>query len=174
MEGNMGNKINYLTEDRLADELKIIFPHHTFIRDKSIKEVHRRYRPDFHCEALKLIVEFDGDRHYTNPQIDSTKDQLYAQHGWKTIRIPYFVQLSAEVIKDLFNIDINFIQYFPHGFVTTITLPSYFCEMGVNKFKKDLERFAYIKNDIIKSLKDKLAKLKNIDLVLPTTLQDIL
>ena len=37
--------------------------------------------------------------------------------GYKIIRVPYFVQLSSDVIKQLFGIDIDYKQIFPHGFI---------------------------------------------------------
>jgi very-short-patch-repair endonuclease len=46
--------------------LKRIFPSETFIHDKVVPNSNTKTRPDYRCEKLKLIIEFDGDQHYRN------------------------------------------------------------------------------------------------------------
>ena len=53
----------------------------------------------------------------------------------KIIRVPYFVQLSSDVIKQLFGIDIDYKQIFPHGFIVDKNevlpdRPTFALEMG--------------------------------------------
>ena len=50
----------YLTENNLKNILKEIKPEFTFLHDKSVPDSkNRRMRPDFRCDELKLIIEFD-------------------------------------------------------------------------------------------------------------------
>jgi hypothetical protein len=164
----------YLTETILGQELEIIFPKVTFIRDKVVPDSGLQTRPDYRSEELKLIVEFDGDQHYKATQKikrEIQKSETYTQMGYKVVRIPYFVQLSESTIKNLFGIDIKYQQTFPHGFISkTVIMPADFCEMGVLKFQADLESFEYIRNDIIKSLKDKVIELGDQEFVLPNSM----
>ena len=167
----MNNQI-CLTESNLGENLKLIF-NKDFIHDKSFIT---RKRPDYRNDELKLIVEFDGPKHYTEAKRivdDKIRDEFYLQNGYRTIRIPMFIQLTTQTIKELFNIDFNYTQTYKHGFIAnlkTLVLPADFCELGISKFKNDLERFKSAKNEIIDSLKVKIEKLGNIDLVLPPSL----
>ncbi len=55
----------------MEDYLKVIFPEipiDNWIHDKVIHGCGRRIRPDYRCESLKLIIEFDGVQHYRNPK----------------------------------------------------------------------------------------------------------
>ena len=58
---------------------------------------------------IKKIVEYDGLQHYTNP-INILKDcknqEIYEKFGYRVIRIPYFIQLTNEVVKEIFNVKI--------------------------------------------------------------------
>lgn len=166
---------NYLTEDKLYEALKIIFKV-DFIRDRQVPESGINKRPDFRNDELKLIVEFDGDRHYSNNKIqksDILKYKVYTNMGYKVIHIPYFIQLSTSVIKLLFNIDLEWEQQYPHGFIDEkAMLPVDYNYLGVNNFKTDLLKFKEISTDIIDSLKAKI-ELLGVDNVLPYGMNDI-
>ena len=89
---------------------------------------------------------------------------------YKVIRIPYFVQLnSPDVIKEVFNIDVSIgFNDYPHGFIDEkCILPCDFCSLGIKKFLNDLIRFNSISNQIIDSLKTKIAIKKDPLLVVP-------
>lgn len=160
---------NYLTEDRLYEALKIIFKI-DFIRDRQVPDSGINKRPDFRNDELKLIVEFDGERHYTNNKIqksDMLKAKRYSDMGYKVIRLPYFVQLSSSIIKLLFDIDIDWEQQYPHGFIDEkAMLPVDYNYFGIYHFKGDLNKFEIIKSDVIQSLESKI-KLLGEDNVLP-------
>lgn len=147
----------YLNEKSLGCFLQEMYQT-DFIHDKTIPNSNSRLRPDYRNDDLKLIVEFDGYGHYTNPQViinDIKKDNLCKELGYAVIRIPYFVQLSPNTIKHLFNIDYKYTQTYKHGFIDKkAVLPASYCELGIEKFKKDLYKFDYIKDDIIQSLKE--------------------
>ena len=68
-----------LNRTGLDTYLHKIFPGEDWVHDKQIKSKDGksiiydntvlRIRPDYRCEALKLIVEFDGIHHFTNPDV---------------------------------------------------------------------------------------------------------
>lgn len=146
----------YLTEDSLGEILKLIYDEIP-IRDKAYPN--HRFRPDYRFEKEKVIVEFDGYRHYSVSSVilkDYRTTKLMEEDGYKVIRIPYFVQMSSEIIELLFGKTIDYNQTFPHGFIDKAALlPSDFCSLGVERFMNDLDRFSIIKDDIINSM-DKL------------------
>jgi hypothetical protein len=119
----------------------------------------RRYRPDFRSERNRLIVEYDGDGHYRSARkiiADQERDAAFAANHYRVVRIPYFVQLTRPVIADLFAVAADdhsdFLQ-FPQGFIAkTVVMPADFCELGIERFEADLERFNYIRVEILQSL----------------------
>ena len=112
--------MNYLTETTLGVFLQNTFPNN-WVHDKIVPNSNIKNRPDYRCDELKMIVEFDGYLHYTSMKSilnDYKKDEVYKQMGYKIIRIPYFVQLESRTIKMLFGLDINFehqYQYYVAG-----------------------------------------------------------
>lgn len=172
------NMTEYLTEERLENVLGQLFPDVTFIRDRQVPDSGLQTRPDYRNDNLKLIVEFDGDQHYRNVQKikrEQEKTDRYTQIGYKVVRIPYFIQISTETVKHLFDLNLQYIQTYPHGFISkTVIMPADFCELGIQKFKADLKRFDYIKVDILNSLKQKVEVLGDKELVLPPSLYDLI
>lgn len=167
--------MKYLTESRLETILKDILPKFTFIRDKSVpNSINKRRRPDFRCDELKTIIEFNGHSHYCKSSViiaDDEKFLDYSNLGYKVFHIPYFVQMSSELIRHIFNIDIDYEQFYPHGFVDKkAVLPADFCSLGVDRFERDLINFDFAKEDIIKTLQQKIQDVGNIDLVLPQSM----
>ena len=71
--------------------------------------------------------------------------------------MPYFVQLTQVVIADLFGQiarDHHDFLAFPRGFIaSTVVMPADFCELGIARFEDDLDRFSYIRAEILDSLK---------------------
>ncbi len=169
---------NYLTETKLGDILKIIYPKHEFIRNKIVPNSNVRFRPDYRCDELHLIFEFDGYNHYNSSKrikMDSTKNRIYEGMGYKVICIPYFVQMDSGFMKNILNLDIEFNLLFPHGFISEdALLPCDYCELGIDKFLKDLNTFRYCRNDIIQSLKNKFIQTNDIELVVPNSLKYLL
>lgn len=167
--------MNYLTEEKLGLFLNEFFPN-DFIHNKCVnKSLNKRFKPDYCSEKMKIIIEFDGYLHYNNSkQIkrDFKKDLEYLNLGYKIIRIPYFIQLSDNLIKIIFNKKISFLQNYKNGFIDSkALLPADYCELGILRFKNNLEQFNYCKNEIIESLNNKINELKDIDLVLPQSLR---
>ena len=73
----------------LDEYLAVIFPSvNDWIHDKGFASK----RPDFRSPSLKLIVEFDGLQHYTDPRKilqDQKNTEIYNNNGYKVVRIPY-------------------------------------------------------------------------------------
>lgn len=156
---------DYLIEQNLGDFLKsrfvvpVSFPRLKF--DEGL------FLPDFVIEDSKLIIEYDGPRHYTQSSTvirDYKKQEVYTKYGYSIINIPYFVQLSEDVIDNLFGRYSSYMHSmeafnsYPHGFISPkVLLPSDFCSLGVKRFENELsDTFKYIANDIITSLNDKV------------------
>lgn len=145
-----------------------------FIHNKSVPNSGIKTRPDYRFEIIKLIVEFDGNQHYQNVDIifrDQEKDRVYTEMGYRIIRIPYFIQMTEALLKNLFNQQIHYNQEYPHGFIDDAAiLPANFCELGIKRFVADLDRFPDYKSEIVDSLRQKIFEKKEINLVLPPSL----
>ena len=154
----------YLDEIKLGQCLAEIFPDYEFIHDKAVPGAGISNRPDYRCEALKLIVEFDGYQHYCQVDVmykDRQKDAIYAKMGYRIVRIPYFVQLTTDVVAHYFGAtDVDMQVDFPQGFIADKgeKLPAEFCTLGIARFVDELQELQFIQDDIIRSLKAKVEK----------------
>ena len=158
----------YLTENKLFDICKnILFKDFDIFTNKSICEFEnilncpKRYRYDIVIPELKLTIEFDGYRHFQNSKTifnDIEKDKLIREKlkNWKIIRIPYYVQLDNEVLKNIFGITkITSIVKFEHGFIDKKALRvKDFSILGLARFHKSLEIYHFLKTHILKTLDD--------------------
>lgn len=165
----------YLTEKNLGLILDEICPNNDFIHDKSVEgSKNKRRRPDYQSKERMLIIEFDGDSHYCKAQrikSDVEKDNDYISLGYRIFRIPYFIQITSPVLKAMLDENIEFKQRYPNGFIDPkAILPADYCELGIDLFKKDLERFEYHANEIIESLKKKITEKRDSELVVPLSL----
>ena len=137
------SKNEYLTEASLGNFLSQLFKGEEIIHNKKIKELN--FRPDYYLPCRKLIVEFDGFRHFTDNVIatqDVYKDFITLDNKFNLIRIPYFVQLSKrnieflfeDVIKNEFEIMNDFNKY-PDGFIDfKAALPGQFTSIGFLRY----------------------------------------
>ena len=144
------DKATGLCRTGLEVYLKAIFPEvDDWVHDKALGNIngkHYRFRPDYRSERLRLIVEFDGLPHYTNPlniRKDQEKSQLYESLGYKVVRIPYFIQLSKSVVKVLFNRDVDemFDERFPSLGSKDNNTPAFLCLAGIVRMAKEFHRF---------------------------------
>ena len=126
--------------------LEVLYPGKKWIHDKPFgKRDGKTYRirPDFLCEELKLIIEFDGLQHYTNPKnirTDRENKETYESFGYRVIRIPYFIQLTQSVVKEMFGIDIPFPLFdptLPSMSVRWKNTPAYCCPAGIARMAQD-------------------------------------
>lgn len=138
-------KQEHLLENSLGEALSMIFTDSEIIRNKPFLG---KTRPDFRIDDFKLIVEFDGPRHFTDPAVllrDQEKDAKFIEAGYKVVRIPYFLQLRGETILaefgeyfEILGIDFEFSDFtnYPHGFIhDKVVLPAAFCQLGTMRFR---------------------------------------
>lgn len=135
----------------LEDYLKIIYPNiNDWIHDKALGKINGvsyRSRPDYRSEYLKLIIEFDGLPHYTNPDIienDTKNTNLYTGFGYKVVRIPYFIQLTNKVVETLFGVKIS--ENLFDGIVPSLGIkgrntPAYLCPAGIQRMAEEFKKF---------------------------------
>lgn len=133
----------YLNENNLG---KFITANITtnFLHDKPLPNSESKKRYDYILPEFKLIVEFDGDSHYTSAKAivnDETKEQLAHSFGYNVIRIPYFIQLDDTMVQHYFGSYVSsYITRFefngyPHGFIDEkARKPGDFCELGQKRF----------------------------------------
>lgn len=132
----------------LEEYLAVIYPNtHDWKHDQIIENTGRRYRPDYRSEQEKLIVEFDGLPHYTDPQNilnDIEKTKFYQNMGYKVVRIPYFIQLTNKVIEQLFGRKVNepmFNEKIPSLGKKGKNTPAYLCGAGIKRMKEEFQNF---------------------------------
>lgn len=135
----------------LDEYLRVIFPHITdWVHNKALGEVNGfrcRKRPDYRSEKLKIIVEFDGLQHYTNPENikkDIENTELYRGLGYKVVRIPYFIQLTNKAVRTLFNVDVSenlFDENIPSLSLAGRISPAYFCPAGLKRMAEEFSKF---------------------------------
>ena len=134
---------DYLTEQKLGECLKVLFPNNGFIHDSYVNLNGLKTRPDYRSLTLKLVVEFNGYRHYNDFRTirrDFIKKLEYQKLGYSMIEIPYFVQLTPETIEYYFkdfdyNKNHNIDSKFPHGFIDKkAMLPCDFNALGLERF----------------------------------------
>ncbi len=135
----------------LEDYLKVIFPNtNDWIHDKMLGKINGtlyRSRPDYRSEELKLIIEFDGLPHYTNPDIiekDKNNIDLYMSFGYKVVRIPYFIQLTNKAVKTLFDVEVT--EDLFDGTIASLGIkgrntPAYLCPSGIKRMAEEFKRF---------------------------------
>ena len=136
----------------LEKYLEVIFPDTTdWIHDKAFgihgKENYR-IRPDYRSDSLKLIVEFDGMPHYTDPAViikDDKNTDIYEKNGYKVVRIPYFIQLTNDAVEKLFGVIVKEplfnICYPSLGSVEMKHNPSCLCPEGLKRMAKEFKKF---------------------------------
>jgi hypothetical protein len=180
MSGNASSEKPYLDERSLGRFLRARLDSEIMANCR-VPGIARLFRPDYRSERLHLIVEFDGDQHYCHARHvleDTQRDATLIEAGYRIIRIPYFVQLHPAVIEDLFGqliADHSSFKDFPHGFIAdTVVFPADFCELGIERFRHDLERFAFIRTDILGSLASAASQKGDWRLVYPPSLHALI
>lgn len=140
-----------LHRNGLDEYLRVIFPDiDDWIHDKPLGYVNGAYcrkRPDYRSEEMKMIVEFDGLQHYTSPTHilrDFENTKYYEEIGYTVVRIPYFVQLTNEVVKQLFGVSVNE-ELFPEGIPSLgpkgENTPAFLCSRGIKRMAMEYQRF---------------------------------
>ena len=158
----------------LEEYPKVIFPTVTdWIHDKPIGElngVKRKLRPDYRSESLKLIIEFDGLQHYTNPSNiidDKIKTKIYEDGGYKVVRIPYFIQLTNEVVEIMFGVKVQELLFpddIPSMASSGRNTPAFLCLEGIRRMAKELRKYPSQMDINLKALKNEYSEKNEIDL----------
>jgi len=128
----------------------------------------------FRRDGRTVIVEYDGDEHYCNTlkiKIDREKDEKARSLDFAVVRFPFWVQLDTLTAKHYFGLEAEVIQDFPHGFITTKWFPASFCELGLQRFRSELESLPEtVRTSVLDSLETKASK-HGADYVLPAFLR---
>ena len=127
-------------------------------------------------DGTTVLVEYDGDDHYRDSlkiKADRAKDRWAQDSGMRVLRVPYWVQLDRTTLEHYFGLSAEIEQSFPHGFITTKLFTATFCELGVERFRCELEGLPpAVKVAIIQSLRDRIRTF-GLECVLPTALRDL-
>lgn len=134
----------------LDEYLAVIFNGEEIIHNKAVPGLIENgnkslKRPDYRIG--KLLIEFDGIQHYTDPEkirSDEYNTQLYQNAGYSVVRIPYFIQLSNKAVKTLFEKDIDeflFDESIPSLGIKGKNTPAYLCTLGLMRMAKEFKKF---------------------------------
>lgn len=153
----------------LDEYLDVIFPNNKWIYNKCFyyyDDGKRKHLiPDYRCEELKLVVEFDGKLHYTDHNTimrDVRNEKIYKKEGYTVIRIPYFIQLTNDVVNTLFKQFSKFLSVNEPLFNPNISSlygecegfgPAYTCASGFKRMVKVLKQFPQQYELLVTSLK---------------------
>ncbi len=125
----------------------------------------------------RVVVEFDGDEHYRNTmkiKADREKDAIAAREHVQVVRIPYWVQLGRVTFPHFFGFDAEIDQDFPHGFITTKVFPASYCELGLERFTRELNGLpGQVRDAVVKSLRERAVE-HGLEYVLPSSLVGLL
>lgn len=167
----------YLTQKKLAAALAEIVGDDWLGSELKLPNARRRWDMAYCRKDQTTVVEYDGDAHYRDPlkiKIDAEKDAVAHSLGYRVVRIPYWIQLDTKTLSHYFGLSAVVDQNFPHGFITTKLYPASFCEMGISRFRSDLEYLPTTVYDaVIRSLRDRASE-HGIEYVLPSSLQQLL
>jgi hypothetical protein len=167
----------FLTEQSLADALKKLSGprwHGTQVQLPG-----SRYKWDAAYKAGRklVLVDYDGDAHYCSSlrvKYDILKDREAHAAGHKVVRVPYWVQLDDRTLRYYFGLPGHIDQAFAHGFITTRVFPASFCELGVERFRRELARLPrVVRAAVVSSIADR-AREHGVKYVLPSKLKHLL
>lgn len=166
----------YLVQAKLENALKEIVGSEAWRgREVRLPTGCRRWDMSYELGGVITVVEFDGDAHYRDTlkiKTDKEKDAVARERNFQIIRFPYWVQLTTETLAHYFGLTAVIDQNFPHGFITTRIFPASFCELGVFRFKCELDSLpAQVRDSVIASLNDRAAE-HGIEYVLPEGLRN--
>lgn len=158
MKAGIDKKYN-IGRTGLEEYLEVIFPEvKDWVHDKTtgiyLDDKKFNGRPDYRSEKLKMIVEFDGLPHYKNPDViinDEIKNTIYEEAGYKVIRIPYFIQLSNDVVEKLFGVKIKtelFDEKIPSLRLNSRNTPAYLCPIGIRRMAIDFANISMYQYNI--------------------------
>jgi len=153
----------YLTEEKLGDFLKLVFPKGEWVYNKIIPSSGSKLRPDYRNDHYMVVVEYDGPGHYTNVSTtyrDLDIADVCSNNGYEFITVPYFLQIDDCLFSAVFepagairSEGLEMSDY-PQGFILdTCVFPASFCQTGLLRFSLEIYRkFWPYKDDIMTTL----------------------
>lgn len=167
----------YLVQSKLETALKVLVGDGWIGRELKVGDTRRRWDMAYRRDGATTVVEFDGDEHYRNAlkvKVDREKDAIAAELGYSVVRVPYWVQLTTETLRHYFELEGVIEQSFPHGFIATRIFPASYCELGVQRFRRELEALpAAVRDAVIRSLEARAAE-HGLEYVLPHRLTGLI
>lgn len=149
-------------EENLGNKLRIIFGENVEILKRKKFIIDNLVTiPDYRIPSENLIIEFQGYRHFTDCRIaykDIVKRDIMKKHEINFVEIPYFVQLTKNVINFIFkDIKINICdlsENYPHGFIhPKAEIVGNYCLFGLKIFNKIIDEFPIeVKENCFESL----------------------
>ncbi|MBO4441668.1 DUF559 domain-containing protein [bacterium] len=137
--------ITGLKRTGLEEYLKVIFPNtNDWIHNKALGKGYK-IRPDYRSDSLKLIIEFDGLQHYTNPkniEKDDKNTKIYKSCGYKVVRIPYFIQLTNKAVEQMFGVKVK--EPLFDGKIPSLSIsnsPAFLCPAGLQRMAEEFAKF---------------------------------
>lgn len=174
-------------ESTLSEWMYYLFPNEEIVFDAIIpnevqlnrgaKEFHR-YRPDVRIENLNLIIELDGINHFQSVKVimsDKHRDEFLISLRYKVVRIPFFVQLTTEIIEHYFGIKnlkgsvckCGFYSMTNNPNALNPNMPANFSSLGYQKYLNIVENLPIgARNEIENSIQEAI-KLHGYEMVLP-------
>jgi hypothetical protein len=167
----------YLTESKLLKALQALLAESWLGNQVPVADRRQRWDMAYEIDGRVTVVEYDGDEHYRHSikiKIDREKDESARAQGFRAVRFPYWVQLDDITLEHYFGLKAKIEQSFPHGFITTKLFPASFCELGVERFRKELFSLpASVREAVVSSLRERIAE-NGLEYVLPKSLVDII
>jgi hypothetical protein len=167
---------SHLTVSKLATALRQLVGDAWVAHEFSLPGSQCRSDMAFRSNGVMVLVEYDGDEHYRNSmkiKNDRKKDAIAAKNGMRLVRVPYWVQLDNVMARHWFGLDVDIEQSHPHGFNTTKLFPASFCELGIARFRQELESLPEaVRLAVIASLRARVEE-HEIEYVVPTELRSL-
>lgn len=167
---------SYLTEAKLAVAIAQLVGDAWVGGQVKLPGSRRRFDLAFLEHGTTVLVEYDGDEHYRDTmkiKADRQKDALAAENGMRLVRVPYWVQLDQTMARHWFGLEAEIEQSFPHGFISTKLFPASFCDLGIARFRRELDSLpATVRDGVVASLRERIAE-HGIEYVLPAELRAI-
>lgn len=125
----------FITEKTLGDYLKSIFgDNRKVISQKGLLN----YKVDFYIPDYNLVVEYDGNEHFTRPDTfyndRKREEDIKSAYGVRFIRFPYFFQLNKVVANHMFGefatTEYDYNDYPMFYRWKGVRLPAQFCREG--------------------------------------------
>jgi hypothetical protein len=179
MSAQMQAKIaiaGYLVQSKLAAALSTIVGDGWLGSELKLPSSRRRWDMAYRLANKTTVVEFDGDAHYRDPlkiKVDVEKDAVAKSLGYKVVRVPYWVQLTSETLLHYFELEAEIEQDFPHGFIKTKLFPASFCELGAERFSREMVDLPEtVRTAVCQSLRDRCIE-HGVEYVLPKQLRHL-